>query len=160
MPRFIKPFIISAVAFGLPLITSAAFRFEIFGPDYIFDTALLFINRFVVILVGIATIVFFWGVIQYVISQGDETKLKAGRKYMVWGIIGLVVIAATWGIVNLIIFTIFGETTFSLPGFVDFGGGGSRKAIENCPICLRCQDSTATPAQCLACDICLGKESF
>jgi len=159
MPRFIKPFTISVFALLLPLITSAAFWFEAFGPDYIFDTAILFINRLVIILVGVATLVFFWGVIQYVISQGDEKKLAEGRKYMLWGIIGLVVIASAWGIVNLIIYTIFGETSFSLPGFAQFdGGGGARgndainNALNTCPVCI----NGPTPT----CQLCLEAASI
>jgi len=160
MPRFIKPFTISVFALSLPLITSAAFWFEAFGPDYIFDTAILFINRLVIILVGVATLVFFWGVIQYVISQGDEKKLAEGRKYMLWGIIGLVVIASAWGIVNLIIYTIFGETSFSLPGFVDFGGGGgARQTIfDKCPVCVK--DSTGSVIMDVLCNTCLIEKSF
>lgn len=145
-------FIRSLFAFSLiaiPLVTNAAFWFEQFGANYIFDTAILFINRLITILIGIATLVFFWGVIQYVIAQGDEKKLAEGRKYMFWGIIGLVVIASAWGFVNLITFTIFGQTTFSLPGFINFGGG--RGAGDPCyDACIPLPDGTV-PGTCSIC---------
>ena len=57
----------------------------------------------ITILFVIATILFLWGVIQYVIgSQGDEKKLILGKKIMMWGIIGLTIMASAWGIVKII----------------------------------------------------------
>lgn len=51
----------------------------------------------------LATVVFIWGVIQYVIgSRGDEKALENGKRIMVWGIIGMAIMASAWGIVNLI----------------------------------------------------------
>jgi uncharacterized membrane protein len=51
--------------------------------------------------ITIALIYFIWGVIQYVIASDEENKAKA-RQQMIWGIIGLFVIVAVWGIVNFI----------------------------------------------------------
>ena len=57
----------------------------------------------ITILFVIATIIFFWGLIQYVIgSQGDTAKLALGKKVMMWGIIGLTIMASAWGIVKII----------------------------------------------------------
>lgn len=57
----------------------------------------------ITILFVLATIFFLWGVIQYVIgSQGDTTKIAAGKKMMFWGIIGLTIMASAWGIVKII----------------------------------------------------------
>lgn len=51
--------------------------------------------------ITIALIYFIWGVIQYVIASDEENKAKA-RQQMIWGIIGLFVIVAVWGIINFI----------------------------------------------------------
>ena len=59
-------------------------------------------------MVALATLVFLWGIIQYVIAQGDEKKLQESRQYMIYGIIGLAVMISVWGIVNIVIITIFG----------------------------------------------------
>ena len=136
-PRTIKYLIASIFSFVFPLIANAALQFESGGADYIFIRAGTFIGYTIDLLLGIATIVFFWGVIQYVIAQGDEKKIAEGRKYMLWGIIGLVVIASSWGLANLIIFTIFGETSFSIP-LLGFGLGGGRQVGRN-EICLGTQ---------------------
>lgn len=57
----------------------------------------------VYLLFGVAFVVFIWGIIQYVIgSRGDQKKLDQGKQIMVWGIIGLFVMASAWGIVKVL----------------------------------------------------------
>lgn len=61
------------------------------------------LNPLIVLLFGIGIVVFIWGVILYVLGgQGDETKLQQGRRIMIWGIIGLFIMASAWGIVQLL----------------------------------------------------------
>ncbi len=60
------------------------------------------LNPLITVLFGVALLAFVWGVIMYVIgSQGDDAKLKLGKKVMLWGIIGLFIMASAWGIVGL-----------------------------------------------------------
>jgi len=49
-------------------------------------------------------------VVQYITAGGDEEKRKAGRNTMLYGIIGLFVMVAVWGLVNVLIST-FGLDT-------------------------------------------------
>ncbi len=57
----------------------------------------------IAILFVLATIVFLWGIIQYVIgSQGNETKLQRGKQAILWGIVGLTIMASAWGIVKIL----------------------------------------------------------
>jgi hypothetical protein len=61
----------------------------------------------------VAGIVFFvWGVVQYVIASDEEAK-KKGKNRMIYGIIGLVVIVAMWGLVGIV------TNTFGLNGTTD-----------------------------------------
>lgn len=48
----------------------------------------------------IVTFYFFWGVIQYVMAGGEDAKIKLGRDHMLWGLIGMAVMLAAWGIVR------------------------------------------------------------
>ena len=64
------------------------------------------------ILIVLAVIYFIWGVVQFVIAGDEEAKTK-GRNHMIYGIIGLVVIVAIWGLVGIV------RNTFGL-------GGGSQ----------------------------------
>lgn len=53
------------------------------------------------ILVVLGVVYFIWGVVQYVISSEEEAK-QAGKMRMIYGIIGLVVIVAMWGLVGIV----------------------------------------------------------
>ena len=54
------------------------------------------------ILFVVATVVFIWGVIQYVIAGGDEDKLSNAKNVIVWGLIGLFVMMMMWSIVTAV----------------------------------------------------------
>ncbi len=79
-----------------------------------------FTNQAIGLLLGIATLVFLVGVIQYVIAGGAEEKQKTAKSYMLYGIIGLVVMVAAWGIVNLLVGTL-GLNTTTVPELPKFG---------------------------------------
>lgn len=61
-------------------------------------------------LLVLATLVFLWGIIKYVSAGGDAAKIKEARSYILWGIIGLAVMASVWAIV------FFLERTFGTEG--------------------------------------------
>ena len=92
----------SIVGFSLaaPLLAFAA------AGDTFFSKVATFTNQSIGLLLGIATLVFLVGVIQYVIAGGDEKKTATAKTYMLYGIIGLVVMVAAWGIVNLLVDTL------------------------------------------------------
>ena len=51
----------------------------------------------------LATIVFLWGVMQYVVGhQGNTATLEKGKQVMMWGIIGPTIMASAWGIVKIL----------------------------------------------------------
>lgn len=50
----------------------------------------------------LVTIYFFWGVITYVRAAGEEKAIETGKTHMIWGIIGMAVMASAWGIVEMI----------------------------------------------------------
>jgi len=68
------------------------------------------------ILVVLGVVYFVYGVVMFVIASDEEAKTK-GRNSMIYGIIGLVVIVAMWGLVNIVI------NTFDL-------GGGTPENLE------------------------------
>ena len=57
----------------------------------------------------LATVIFLWGIIKYIISQGSENELQAGRQYIIYGLIGLFVMVSMWGIINAAAYTFFGN---------------------------------------------------
>jgi uncharacterized BrkB/YihY/UPF0761 family membrane protein len=65
-------------------------------------------------LVALGVIVFVIGVIQYVIADDEEAKTK-GRNRMIYGIIGMAVIMALWGLVRIVTNTFDLNTGTTLP---------------------------------------------
>lgn len=63
----------------------------------------------------LATVIFLWGVIQYITAGGEEEKIKAGRTYMLWGIIALFIMIAVWGLVNVVANTLGVGTNNVIP---------------------------------------------
>lgn len=59
------------------------------------------INMIIPIMIALAIIFFIWAVIKYVISSDEESKSKA-RSQIIYGLIGIFVIVAMWGIVNFL----------------------------------------------------------
>ncbi len=105
--KIIRKFIPYIALSGLlPLLASAQ------SIPVILSTFQNTLNTVIGILFLIATVVFLWGVIKFIMSAGDEKKRSAGKGMMTWGIIGLAVMAAAWGIANLLIgyFGIQGQT--------------------------------------------------
>ncbi len=66
------------------------------------------INPIIRLLAAVAFILFIWGVFEFIRQAGDATKREEGRKAILWGLVGLVVIFGAYGIINIAI------TTFNL----------------------------------------------
>jgi len=69
------------------------------------------LNVVVPLLIAVAVVVFLWGVVGYITSAGNEEKRTEARQHMIWGIIGLFVMVAVWGLVNILISTFGLDTT-------------------------------------------------
>ena len=74
------------------------------------------LNSVVPVLIALGVVYFVWGVITYVIASDEEAK-KAGRDRIIFGIIGLAVIIAVWGLVAILnrTFGLKNEGTITLP---------------------------------------------
>lgn len=82
--------------FVLPAIASAQTLGGVLG------TIKSLLDSIIPIIITLAVIYFFYGVAKYVMAAGDEEAQKAGRSIMIWGIVGLFVIVAVWGLVALL----------------------------------------------------------
>lgn len=60
------------------------------------------INPVINFLLVLATLVFLWGVIQYVIAGESSTKTEQAKRQIVWGLVGLTIMASAWSIVKII----------------------------------------------------------
>jgi len=72
------------------------------------------LNAVIGLLFVLVTLYFVWGVVGYVGASGDSEKLKQGKDHMIWGIIGMAVMAGAWGLVNILLNT-FGVGNANIP---------------------------------------------
>ncbi len=54
------------------------------------------------IMLSLAMLVFFWGLVKFINHADDEKAVAEGKGLMVWGMIGIFVMVALWGIVGFI----------------------------------------------------------
>ena len=56
------------------------------------------------VIFALAFLVFVWGVVNYfILNAGDETKRAEGRAFVLWGLLGMVLLFSVWGFVNLLL---------------------------------------------------------
>jgi len=74
------------------------------------------LDTLIPVLIVLGIVYFVWGVITYMIA-GDEEAKKKGKDKIIYGIIGLVVIVAMWGLVGIITntFGLNGTTQVNVP---------------------------------------------
>jgi hypothetical protein len=103
-----------ALLLTTPLLASAQL-----DPSYLqgyADSIIGIINGILLpVVIAIAFITFIWGVFKYFIQgAASEDSRAEGRQFVLWGIIGFVVIFSLWSIVKLVGGT-FGLTNDSAP---------------------------------------------
>ncbi len=75
------------------------------------------------IAIGLAVVIFLFGVIKYVNAGDDESGREGARQIMLWGIVFLFVMVSVWGLVSVI-----NATTG-----VGQGGSGTMPALPAVP---------------------------
>jgi hypothetical protein len=116
-----------------PLLTFAQSAQSVTNVTNLFTFVLNIINNVLVpIVFAVAFLMFIFGVYRYFIQGGaNPEKVAEGRKFVMWSIIGFVIMFSIWGLINLFINTLgFGGA--SMPGIPTFNGGtGSTNTTAN-----------------------------
>jgi hypothetical protein len=81
------------------------------GIDDAIEAVQGWISALIPLVIGIAVLVFLWGVVQYITAGSDSDKRKEGGYLMAYGIVGLFVMISIWGLVNFV-----ADTTGITPG--------------------------------------------
>lgn len=68
------------------------------------------LNPIIILLFGIALLVFFWGIFEFVGSETADAKREAGKKKILWGLFGMFIMISAKALINLIL------ATFGLSG--------------------------------------------
>jgi succinate dehydrogenase/fumarate reductase cytochrome b subunit len=62
----------------------------------------VFINPIIFFLVALAVLYFLWGLFLFIKDQGNETAREEGNSHMIWGIAGVFIMFAVYGILDII----------------------------------------------------------
>ena len=58
------------------------------------------------VILTLVALAFIWGAARYLILEGSDESRTKGRQLMLWGLFGIVVLVALWGIVNVALSTL------------------------------------------------------
>ena len=59
------------------------------------------INPLIGLLFAVALIVFLWGIVQFLWNANNDEDRNAGKRHMLWGILGLVAMVAVYSILQI-----------------------------------------------------------
>lgn len=76
----------------------------------VIDRIISLLNPVAVILIGLALMFVVWGLAISVLKSGNEEAVQKGRQLAIWGSIGLFVIVAVWGLVYLVVNSVFSSS--------------------------------------------------
>ena len=68
------------------------------------------LNPIIIFLFAIALLVFIWGIFEFLSNADNETARTKGKRAILYGVIGMVIMVGVFGIINIIIGT-FGLDT-------------------------------------------------
>jgi len=98
MSKILKFYPVLALGYAvLPLVAGAQ------TIDQILFKVSTSVQTIIGLLFVVATLIFLWGVVQFIAKSGDEAAREKAKGIMTWGIIGLAVMAAAWGVAQLLI---------------------------------------------------------
>lgn len=71
------------------------------------------INPLIILLFALAVVIFVYGLMKYLLNPDSEEIRKTSRSHMLWGVIGMFIMVAVFGIMNIILNTI-GENNIKI----------------------------------------------
>ena len=89
-----KKALFTAALFALPMVAFAQTPTNLTG---LIAFAGDILNRVIPVLIALALVIFFWGLVKY-ISSG---KAAGGKDIMIAGLVGLFIMVSVWGIIRI-----------------------------------------------------------
>ncbi|OGG44868.1 hypothetical protein A2673_03220 [Candidatus Kaiserbacteria bacterium RIFCSPHIGHO2_01_FULL_50_13] len=101
--HLMSPSVLAFLAISFPALASSATLVDTLA---FFNT---FLNATIGLLITLAIVAFFWGLIQYIFGvHGSTDAASKGVQIMFWGVIAIFVMVSVWGIIRLL------QTTFKV----------------------------------------------
>ena len=76
---------------------------QTYAFDDLVELFLDILDDVIVLIVALAVVMFIWGVLKYITAGESEDKIREGRNYIIYGIIGIFVMVSVWGLVNILV---------------------------------------------------------
>jgi len=74
-------------------------------------------------IMALTVLVIVWGVFRYIASGDEEEKREEGKKFVIYGIVGLFIMVSIWGLVNILKGTLhLSQTPANIPALPDIPG--------------------------------------
>ncbi len=64
------------------------------------------VNPGITLLLGLAVVFFVWGLFEFISNSAQSEKRDQGYQHMLWGVIGVFIMLAAKGIINIILATV------------------------------------------------------
>ncbi|MEK7561078.1 MAG: hypothetical protein AAB539_03930 [Patescibacteria group bacterium] len=95
--------------------------------ELLVESALRILNVVTILFFVLAIVVFAWGIILFINAAGDPGALRKAKGYIIWGIIGIAVLASIFGLIQLLqtSFSIGGQGTLEIPDIEQEGPTGT-----------------------------------
>ncbi len=91
------------------LFTNVAYASESVDA-FIANVNRLIINPLIIFLFALAVVYFLYGIFEFISNQENEEKKTTGKRHMVWGVVGIVIMMGVFTILNMIM------NTFNITG--------------------------------------------
>jgi hypothetical protein len=95
-----KKALTAAALLFLPLISSAQ-SLNLSPLQTLISSIASLIGMIVPVLLTLALVVFFWGLVRYLWGHGGKADIDGAKRIMKWGLITLFVMVSVWGIIEL-----------------------------------------------------------
>ncbi len=104
---------------SVPMIASALTTGPLRGTEGLIRKAGSLVTTATVIVAALALLVFFFGLVKFLMKAGDEKAVAEGKRLMIWGTIALFVMVSIWGLVRFIgsELNIDDNKDISIPGY-------------------------------------------
>ena len=64
------------------------------------------INPLIIFLFALAIVYFLYGLVRYLMSPDNEEMKKDSKQHMIWGVFGMFIMVAVFGILNIVLKTL------------------------------------------------------
>ena len=81
------------------------------------------VNPAILVIFALGFFLFIWGLVEFIMNLDKESSRETGVKHMLWGIIGMFIMVAVYGIIALL------NNTFDL-GVSERPGGGFDFSVD------------------------------